>query len=68
MNAQHMAKIVPELNYLDVYKRQPFEKVFIDTLKLFMAITGKVNFLQMGRYGEFSEQDVYKRQPSRASC
>lgn len=28
----------------------------MDTLKLFMAIPGKVNFLQMGRYGEFSEQ------------
>jgi hypothetical protein len=25
--------------------------VFMDTLKLFMAIPGKVNFLQMGRYG-----------------
>ena len=30
---------------------KPFEKVFMDTLKLFMAIPGKVNFLQMGRYG-----------------
>ena len=29
---------------------KPFEKVFMDTLKLFMAIPGKV------RYGEFSEQ------------
>ena len=28
----------------------------MDTLKLFMTIPGKVNFLQMGRYGEFSEQ------------
>ena len=28
----------------------------MDTLKLFMAIPGNVNFLQMGRYGEFSEQ------------
>lgn len=28
----------------------------MDTLKLFMAILGKGNFLQMGRYGEFSEQ------------
>ena len=35
---------------------KPFEKVFMDTLKLFMAIPGKVNFLQMGRYGESSEQ------------
>ena len=32
---------------------KPFEKVFMDTLKLFMAIPGKVNFLQMGRYSEF---------------
>ena len=28
----------------------------MDTLKLFMAIPGKVNFLQMDRYGEFYEQ------------
>ena len=35
---------------------KPFGKVFMDALKLFMAIPGKVNFLQMGRYGEFSEQ------------
>ena len=35
---------------------KPFEKVLMDTLKLFMAIPSKVNFLQMGRYGEFSEQ------------
>ena len=35
---------------------KPFEKVFTDTLKLFLSIPGKVNFLQMGRYGEFSEQ------------
>lgn len=35
---------------------KPFEKVLMDTLKFFMAIPGKVNFLQMGRYGEFSEQ------------
>lgn len=28
----------------------------MDTLKLFMAIHGKVNFLQMGMYGEFSER------------
>ena len=35
---------------------KPFEKVLMDTLTLFMAIPGKVNFLQMGRYGEFSEQ------------
>ena len=33
-----------------------FKKVLMDTLKLFMAIPGKVNFLQIGRYGEFSEQ------------
>ena len=35
---------------------KPFEKVLMDTLKLFMAIPSKFNFLQMGRYGEFSEQ------------
>ena len=35
---------------------KPFENVLMDTLKLFMPIPGKVNFLQMGRYGEFSEQ------------
>ena len=27
---------------------KPFEKVLMDTLKLFMAIPGKVNFLQTG--------------------
>ena len=32
------------------------QKVSIDTLKLFMAIPYKINFLQMGRYGAFSEQ------------
>ena len=32
---------------------KPFEKVIIDTLKLFMAIPDKIIFLQMGRYGEF---------------
>ena len=31
----------------------------MDTLKLFMAISVKVNFLQMGRYSEFSEQ-IYR--------
>ena len=35
---------------------KPFEKVIMDALKLFMAIPDKVNFLQMGRYGQFSEQ------------
>ena len=35
---------------------KPFEKIIIDTLKLFMAIPDKINFLQMGRYGEFTEQ------------
>ena len=28
----------------------------MDTLKLFLAIRGKGNFLQIGRYGKFSEQ------------
>ena len=35
---------------------KPFEKVFMDIMKLFMAIPDRVNFLQMGRYGEFVEQ------------
>ena len=28
----------------------------MDAMKLFMAIPGRINFLQMGRYGKFSEQ------------
>ena len=35
---------------------KPFEKVFMDAMKLFMAIPGRINFLQLGRYGKFSEQ------------
>ena len=35
---------------------KPFEKVFMDAMKLFMAIPDRINFLQMGRYGKFSEQ------------
>ena len=35
---------------------KPFEKVFMDAIKLFMAIPDRINFLQMGRYGKFSEQ------------
>lgn len=33
-----------------------FQKVFMDAIKLFMAIPGCINFLQMGRYGCLSEQ------------
>lgn len=33
-----------------------FQKVFMDAMKLFMAIPDRINFLQMGRYGCFSEQ------------
>ena len=33
-----------------------FQKVFMDAIKLFMAIPDRINFLQMGRYGCFSEQ------------
>ena len=33
-----------------------FEKVFMDAMPLYMTIHGRVNFLQMGRYGRFSEQ------------
>ena len=31
-------------------------KTFMDTMKLFMAIPDRINFLQLGRYGCFSEQ------------
>ena len=33
-----------------------FHKVFMDAMKLFMAIPDRINFLQMGRYGCYSEQ------------
>ena len=33
-----------------------FEKVFMDAMKLFMAIPDRINILQMGRYGKFSER------------
>ena len=33
-----------------------FEKVFMDVMPLYMTIHGRINFLQMGRYGDFSEQ------------
>ena len=35
---------------------KPFKKAFMDTMKLFMAIPDRINFLQLGRYGCFSEQ------------
>ena len=35
---------------------KPFEKTFMDTMKLFMAIPNRINFLQLGKYGRFSEQ------------
>ena len=36
--------------------QKPFEKTFMETMKLFMAIPDRINFLQLGRYGCFSEQ------------
>ncbi len=33
--------------------RKPFEKTFMNTMKLFMAIPDRINFLQLGRYGCF---------------
>jgi len=33
-----------------------FNKVFMDAMQLYMCIPGRINFLQMGRYGKFSEQ------------
>lgn len=44
---------------------KPFEKAFMDTMKLFMAIPNRINFLQLGRYGLFSEQtyrNLFKRE------
>ena len=44
---------------------KPFEKAFMDTMKLFMAIPNRINFLQIGRYGHFSEQtyrNLFKRE------
>jgi len=44
---------------------KPFEKAFMDTMKLFMAIPNRINFLQLGRYGHFSEQtyrNLFKRE------
>ena len=38
-----------------------FQKVFMDAMKLFMAIPDRINFLQMGRYGCFSEQTYLKQ-------
>ena len=35
---------------------KPFEKTFMDTMKLFMAIPDRINFFQLGRYDCFSEQ------------
>ena len=32
---------------------KPFEKTFMDAMKLFMAIPDRINFLQLGRYGRF---------------
>ena len=31
-------------------------KTFMDTMKLFMTIPDRINFLQLGKYGCFSEQ------------
>ena len=39
----------------------------MDTLKLFMTIPSKFNFLQMGRYVEFSEQTYRKKSRTRLS-
>ena len=37
---------------------KPFEKTFMDTMKLFMVIPDRINFLQLGKYGRFSEQTI----------
>lgn len=44
---------------------KPFEKAFMDTMKLFMAIPNRINFLQLGGYGFFSKQtyrNLFKRE------
>lgn len=33
-----------------------YQSEALEALKLFMAIPGRINLLQMGRYGKFSEQ------------
>ena len=46
---------------------KPFEKTFMDAMKLFMAIPDRINFLQLGRYGRFSEQtyrNLFEMRPS----
>ena len=42
-------------NQLRIYTNL-LKKAFMDTMKLFMAIPDRINFLQLGRYGCFSEQ------------
>lgn len=39
---------------------KPFEKTFMDTMKLFKAVPDRINLLQLGRYGCFSEQTYRK--------
>jgi hypothetical protein len=46
---QKALKSVPNIS-------KPFEKVIMDALNLFMVIPDRINFLQLGRYGSFSEQ------------
>lgn len=53
--AQYQSECLEALKSV-VKVSKPFEKVFMDALKMFMVIPDKINFLQMGRYGNFSEQ------------
>ena len=50
---------------------KPFEKTFMNTMKLFMAIPDRINFLQLGRYGCFSEQtyrNLLQRESTYKKC
>lgn len=42
-----------------------FVKVFMDAMQLYMSIPDRVNFLQLGRYGKFTEQ-TYRNNFERA--
>lgn len=52
---QHQSECLEALKSVaNIHK--PFEKVFMDAMKLFMVIPNRINFLQLGRYGKLSKQ------------
>lgn len=56
MLSKRMVKQEPVSSQINSKYTQTFKKTFMDTMKLFMAIPDCINFLQLGRYGCFSEQ------------